>query len=45
MWALAQRPSDDDYAYLFFDLFAKGHVRIQTLIVHTYFLESSDLYK
>ena len=28
-----------------FDLFAKGCVRIQTLIVRTYFLEPSDLYK
>ena len=28
-----------------FDLFTKGCVRIQTLIVHTYFLEPFDLYK
>ena len=28
-----------------FDLFAKGCVQIQTLIVYTYFLESSGLYK
>ena len=28
-----------------FDLFTKGCGRIQTLIVRTYFLESSDLYK
>ena len=28
-----------------FDLFAKGCVRIQTLIVRTYFLEPSNLYK
>ena len=28
-----------------FDLFAKGCGRIQTLIIHTYFLESSGLYK
>ena len=28
-----------------FDLFAKGCVQIQTLIVRTYFLESSSLYK
>ena len=31
--------------YTLFDLFAKGCVRIHTLIVHAYFLESSDLYK
>ena len=28
-----------------FDLFTNGCVRIQTLIVRTYFLEPSDLYK
>ena len=28
-----------------FNLFSKGCVRIQTLIVHNYFLESSGLYK
>ena len=28
-----------------FDLFAKGCGQIQTLIIHTYFLESSGLYK
>ena len=28
-----------------FDLFAKGCVQIQILIVHTYFLESFSLYK
>ena len=28
-----------------FDLFAKGCVRIHTLIVRAYFLESSNLYK
>ena len=28
-----------------FNLFAKGCGRIQTLIVHTYFLKSSGLYK
>jgi len=28
-----------------FDLFAKGCVWIQTLIIRTYFLESYDLYK
>ena len=28
-----------------FDLFTKGYVWIQTLIVRTYFLESSSLYK
>ena len=28
-----------------FDLFAKGCSRIQTLIIRTYFLESSGLYK
>ena len=28
-----------------FNLFAKGCVRIQTLIVRTYFLEPSDLFK
>ena len=28
-----------------FDLFTKGCVRIQTLIIRTYFLESSELYK
>ena len=31
--------------HTFFDLFAKGCVRIQTLIVRTYFLGSSGLYK
>ena len=31
--------------HTFFDLFAKGCVHIQTLIVHTYFLESFGLYK
>ena len=28
-----------------FNLFVKGCIRIQTLIIHTYFLESSGLYK
>ena len=28
-----------------FDLFTKGCIQIQTLIVRTYFLESSGLYK
>ena len=28
-----------------FDLFAKGRVRIQTLIIRTYILESFDHYK
>ena len=28
-----------------FNLFAKGCVRIQTIIVHAYFLESPGLYK
>ena len=31
--------------HTFFDLFAKGCIRIQTLIVCTYFLESSGLYQ
>ena len=31
--------------HTFFDLFAKGCARIQILIVRTYFLESSNLYK
>ena len=31
--------------HTFINLFAKGCVRIQILIVRTYFLESSDLYK
>ena len=28
-----------------FDLFTKGCIQTQTLIIHTYFLESSGLYK
>ena len=31
--------------HTFFDLFVKGCVRIQTLIIRTYFLEPSCLYK
>ena len=31
--------------HTFFDLFTKGCVRIQTLIIRTYFLESLGLYK
>ena len=31
--------------YTFFDLFAKGCIRIRILITRTYFLESSILYK
>ena len=34
----------DDYAYPF-DLFTKGCIWIPTLIVRTYFLQSSGLYK
>ena len=33
------------FMHTLFDLFTKGCVWIQTLIIHTYFLESSGLYK
>ena len=44
-WALAQQPLGDDKAHPFSIFFAKGCVRIHTLIVRAYFLESSDFYK
>ena len=42
MWALAQWPSGDDKAHPF-QPFHKRMIRIQTLIIYTYFLEYTKM--